>query len=186
MGLISFDFLKRTGSSGASSDLVPTLMDIFDAMIGGTRMSSEQLQGPVTAATMAAVKTTDGTCPTPPPPVVQTPRHHFPVLKIVEPGDPETSSVTTPTNSKIGETRSSFSPDPFLFSIFLQKRGRAGGFHSTTSSLHFFSFYYIMKISEGQSVLRLLLFHHSTFYLCVCFFSFKTLLLFQSDIAVTS
>lgn len=51
---------------------MPTLMDIFDAMIAGSSSG------------------------TPPPPPLSTAHRHFPVLKIVEPGDPDGKSPLQP------------------------------------------------------------------------------------------
>lgn len=67
--------------AGSSSDLVPTLMDIFDSMIG-SQHHLQTSQDLCTASAMLAAGHVSGQQRV-------AAAAHFPVLKIVEPGDPE-------------------------------------------------------------------------------------------------
>lgn len=62
---------------GSSSDLVPTLMDIFDSMIGNQHDLAPDQSATMMTGNLSILSQQ------------QQQQRHFPVLKIVEPGDPE-------------------------------------------------------------------------------------------------
>ena len=117
--LLKFNFCNLcfvVNLPGSSSDLVPTLMDIFDSMIGNqhhhtmsppspTSDSScvSSLQPTVSAATAQNNNLSSNQQPSP---------RHFPVLKIVEPGDPplrqltNVSPVASTENGKVSYSNS--------------------------------------------------------------------------------
>lgn len=85
---------------GSSSDLVPTLMDIFDSMIGNQQHNmsppsptSDSSCAPAMTAQPAA--TNNNHLSSNPQP------RHFPVLKIVEPGDPLPPLTNGPINNNV-------------------------------------------------------------------------------------
>lgn len=89
--------------SGSSSDLVPTLMDIFDSMIGNQDPSLDQ---PSMMAANLGPSTINQ----------QQQQRHFPVLKIVEPGDPEPVS-SSPLNGTLPHLSRLIPRHSFLFLV---------------------------------------------------------------------
>lgn len=87
-----FFFCFRWTGSSSTCDLVPTLMDIFDAMISGNSNGGAVMDGtleaPANCASADDQNNRRAECcgvAAPSTPLLQS--RHFPVLKIVEPGD---------------------------------------------------------------------------------------------------